>query len=260
MKTPSRSRSGFTLVELMIAGGIAGVILTAVVIGGVVMQRMFWATTEYYEAQTNQSRILDYIARDLRRAQVLGPNADDLKAGSVSSNGRKLMIRMADYTDGQWPDSLKTASNGNAVPRVPVIETDTPEFGKTRARVYYGGKKPPPPPPLLPIPALSAAPPVPNNYVEVEYSTNGNNVIRKETLVRGGVSTSRELVISNDVESFELIATSAAAGSSNFDFPSQTATSVRSAVKFMPRFRRMQTQPAKDGTEVFSTTALRTKE
>jgi len=60
--------AGFTLVELLIATGISGVIGAALLTGSVIMQKSFAASRHHIDAQAEQLRLIDYMGLDLRRA------------------------------------------------------------------------------------------------------------------------------------------------------------------------------------------------
>jgi len=62
---------GFTLVELMIASSILLLISAAILAGSVSVQRSFRASQAYVISQASQSRLLDYIGVDLRRATAV---------------------------------------------------------------------------------------------------------------------------------------------------------------------------------------------
>src|SRR5207247_2373160 len=58
----------FTLVEVMMTMGCGSLLLAAVVTSGVALQRSFAAVEGYSVAESDQLRVLDYIAMDCRRA------------------------------------------------------------------------------------------------------------------------------------------------------------------------------------------------
>jgi Tfp pilus assembly protein PilW len=97
------SSSGFTLAETVVASAVAAIILIAIVIGGVTLQRTFAGSDGGMKAQADQSRIMDYIARDLRQALYY----------SVCNSGQMVTLMVPDYLD----------SNNNA--RLPVVHPGT---------------------------------------------------------------------------------------------------------------------------------------
>lgn len=91
----------FTLVELMIAASVGGLILGSAVLGMASFQKVFAATDEYYKSTSDQLRVLDYIALDLRSAT----------SGTVSNTTQTLTLMMPDYIDySQSPPSPRTAT------------------------------------------------------------------------------------------------------------------------------------------------------
>ena len=62
-------KKGFTLVETMVGAAIGSIILAALMLGSVALMRTFKAVENYSDASIDQARILDYIARDVRRAR-----------------------------------------------------------------------------------------------------------------------------------------------------------------------------------------------
>lgn len=65
---------GYTLVEMMMAMGVTGLVIGGMVAGSVALQRSLAATLDYSIAQNDQSRISDYLAVDMRRALDVTPD------------------------------------------------------------------------------------------------------------------------------------------------------------------------------------------
>lgn len=63
-----RGRDGFTLVEAIVAAAIASIVLTALMLGSINLLRTHKAVEAYSDSAIDQARVLDYIARDVRRA------------------------------------------------------------------------------------------------------------------------------------------------------------------------------------------------
>jgi prepilin-type N-terminal cleavage/methylation domain-containing protein len=79
----------FSLVEMMISLAVGGMILGVMVLGFSSFQQVFAATDDYYKATSDQMRVLDFIAQDMRRAI----------SGSVSNNTKTLTLTLPDYLD-----------------------------------------------------------------------------------------------------------------------------------------------------------------
>jgi prepilin-type N-terminal cleavage/methylation domain-containing protein len=63
-----RGRGGMTLAEIMVALAILGIVLSMCYGSSVALQRGFASTTSWTDARTNQLRVLDSLAVDLRNA------------------------------------------------------------------------------------------------------------------------------------------------------------------------------------------------
>jgi hypothetical protein len=117
---PLRKPSAFSLAELMIAAAVGTLAMAAAFSGAVTIQRTLVASEEFAADKSEQTRLSDYLALDLRRAiSVTGPDANVL-----------LTIKMPDYYDDA----------GNPItPKV----TKTPEYtyvsgyGATPVTVVY---------------------------------------------------------------------------------------------------------------------------
>jgi Tfp pilus assembly protein PilW len=91
MKSPSSSLAimAFSMVELMVSLAVGSMILAAVASGTIAMQKLFVATDQYYMATSDQMRVLDFIALDMRRAA----------SGNVSNAAQTLTLTLPDYMD-----------------------------------------------------------------------------------------------------------------------------------------------------------------
>jgi len=109
-----RSRVGATLVEVIVASAISIALATMLTVGLVTVQRTFAASEHHARSQTAQLRILDYIARDLRRALTVAERA--------GGTGLDLTI----------PDYYVSATTTDRTPRDPTI--------KSNGDVIYGNR------------------------------------------------------------------------------------------------------------------------
>ena len=73
------------MIELMVSLAVGSMILAAVASGTIAMQKLFVATDQYYMATSDQMRVLDFIALDMRRAV----------RGSVSNSAQTLTLTLS---------------------------------------------------------------------------------------------------------------------------------------------------------------------
>ena len=100
--------AGITLIETMIAASIGSAVIGAMVLGSVSFQQLSNGADEYYKATSDQMRVLDSIALDMRRAT----------SGSVSNSSQTLTLNLPDYIDySQNPPAPRTPtiSSGGTV-------------------------------------------------------------------------------------------------------------------------------------------------
>lgn len=91
-----------TLIETLIGASIGSAIIGAMVFAAVSFQELSNGADEYYKATSDQMRVLDSIALDMRRATN----------GSVSNSGQTLTLNLPDYVD---------YSQNPPAPRIPTI-------------------------------------------------------------------------------------------------------------------------------------------
>ena len=130
----------FTLVELLVATGVSGLVLGALVAGSIALQRSFAATIDYGNAQSDQMRISDYLAVDMRRALTVVPDG----AGGVT-------MTLPNYynSDGTaksptvistmgWP-SKKRKKKKHKHQNIIISQTTAYDAGATTTVKYYKG-------------------------------------------------------------------------------------------------------------------------
>ena len=101
-------RAAFTLAEVMISMGASTVMLCALMLGCVGIQRALHNSEQYATRQADQRRLLDYLSRDLRRAVGIAAVVADVpgKIDSVSVAGdTALRLTLPAYYQGQMPAS-----------------------------------------------------------------------------------------------------------------------------------------------------------
>jgi hypothetical protein len=110
MKRTLSSFYGFTLVEMLMVLASGMIVLAALMVGGVALQRSFAAVEGYSIAEGDQLRVSDYIAMDVRRALT----------ASVDNTNNVLTITIPNYYDANNDDP--TWSDAHAL--APTFDSD----------------------------------------------------------------------------------------------------------------------------------------
>jgi prepilin-type N-terminal cleavage/methylation domain-containing protein len=208
-----KSLHGFTLVETMIAAAITGFILAAVLVCATSMLRVYTAADENYKGGSAQTRVLDYIARDLRQAL----------SGTVSNGGQRLTINLPNYIDS----SIQPPAEQR---RTPAVVSGTVTYGNAA------------------------------DSITVAYYMNGASIVRQQTTVSAGVTSTTQASISSDDEAFQLTFADPSNPGSTADFsfaPGGSISSVKATISFMPKFTRLNLDSSRAATTVSATTILR---
>ena len=112
--------AGFTVAELMVAMAIGSFVVAAALAGIVSLQRSYAATEQYAGNLADQSRLLDCLGMDLRRARAVAFDAD----------GQGMMLTLPDfYTYGAGDAPLPVT------PQIPEDLTRAVYSGTTGASV-----------------------------------------------------------------------------------------------------------------------------
>ena len=112
----------FTLVEMLVAAAVISVAFAALAVASIALQRSLYSARDYSNALNTQSRIADYIRRDLRNG---------LDAG-VELSGKRLWVDLPDDYDAQGnPISPTIGANQTVVYTTP--------GARMRMRYYLNG-------------------------------------------------------------------------------------------------------------------------
>lgn len=114
------SEAGITIADLIVSTAITAVISAGMLTAITTLQKSAAASQHYSESQVRQARILDYVARDLRRALSV---AVDTTAG-----GERITVNIPDYYDTEGR------------PREPIIAGSGIAYGAAGASIpisYY---------------------------------------------------------------------------------------------------------------------------
>jgi type II secretory pathway pseudopilin PulG len=132
----------FTLVEMMIAMATASLILAATIAASVSLQRSFSAVDNYFGAHMQQIRIVDYLARDVKRALNVTASPD---GKTITINLPRYIIQPGD-TDANYTN---------------IGTSRRPTYSKTTDQINYG-----------PAPT--------SNPTGVKYEIIGSSIVRSE--------------------------------------------------------------------------------
>ncbi len=110
-------RAAFTLAELMMSVALSSVILGAIIVASVTVQKSIQASQDYTTGMAAQVRVLDYIGLDVRRAITV-----------TSTGNHSFDLQIPDYYD---------TSKSSPVPRQPTLPP-TAKMGTSSVPLYYG--------------------------------------------------------------------------------------------------------------------------
>lgn len=254
------AQTGFTIAELIVAVSAGAVVLAAVSVGSVSLQKSFNAADNFLGTQMQQIRIVDYLSRDIRRSYIVTVS-NDLKtvtciipsylSGNIRSaptvrttqNGTMVSYpgsrSVSDATTAAGSPTLTSASAaftsadiGNSITGVN-IPVGTTIQGVTNSTTV-----------TMSANAAASASNVTATFgaSTVVYSINGNSIIRTENGIVTNIASSTDSLLpqSTDVTL------------ANTEY---TATSIT----FKPIFTSGGAAAEQSGTTVFATTYLRNK-
>ncbi len=110
-------QAGITLVEVMIAGATSSVLAGGMLLALNTVQRSFRASEHYVNRQTEQLRVTDYMALDLRRALT------------VTTVDERLRMTIPEY--------YHIANDGQKTPREPTISRGQVDYGSAPISIAY---------------------------------------------------------------------------------------------------------------------------
>lgn len=119
----NRRNAGFTLVEMMTSVGCGVIILAVILAAGVTLQKSYAAVEAYATAESDQLRILDYIAMDCRRATTA-----QVVASPVNSAANALKLTLPAYY---------STTGTTAVANPPTVSGSTLSYGAGSVTIQY---------------------------------------------------------------------------------------------------------------------------
>ncbi len=167
------SQRAFTLAEMMMSLGCSTIILAAVVVSGVALQKSFAAVEAYSTTEADQLRVLDYIAMDCRR-------------GMRSTVGT---VTTPAVVNGSWVNGTFTVSSAS------------PQTLLLSLPVYYSSSAG-----TITTPSISSAGQIAygSGSVTVSYFQSGNNFNREVVIqdASGNFTRDTTTAIATNVSSF----------------------------------------------------------
>jgi len=99
--------TGFTVTELLVAVAAGAVVLAAVTVASVALQKSFSAADKFLGTQMQQIRIVDYLSRDVRRSYIV----------TASSDLKTITCIIPNYLNGnaRSTPTVRTTKNGTVV-------------------------------------------------------------------------------------------------------------------------------------------------
>jgi prepilin-type N-terminal cleavage/methylation domain-containing protein len=91
MRQSQGNLRAMTLPEVMVASAILSLVMAALVVAVSTLQRTFRASQHHAKSQVEQARLLDYVARDLRRALTVSVDTFD--------GSSRIKVTIPDYYD-----------------------------------------------------------------------------------------------------------------------------------------------------------------
>jgi type II secretory pathway component PulJ len=158
MKTnQERNIGGFTMSEMLVAVGLGSLIMGAIMLTSVSLQKSFSAVDNYFATHNQQIRIIDFLGRDVRRSTIVNTSADLQTVNCYIPN---YIIQAGDADAGAGGSNVGKR-------RTPTISSSLNKF-----IVNYG--------------AVDYTQSPPTGVSHVVYSVSGQSIIRTEN---GAVTT-----------------------------------------------------------------------
>jgi prepilin-type N-terminal cleavage/methylation domain-containing protein len=162
LKVPAKIHA-FTLTEMMIAIAIGSIILGVTLTSSIALQKSFSAADNYFGAHMQQIRIVDYLARDVKRGFNVTTSLDKQ---TVTVKIPKYIIQAAD--SDATPSTIGT-------PRSPTLAIANGDYN-----INYGTAT--------------------NQITTVEYKVSGSSIQRTEDGVVTTIASSTDVLIPETID------------------------------------------------------------
>jgi type II secretory pathway component PulJ len=118
-------KAGATLAEILVGAAAGSIILGALMIGSIALQRSFSASSRLANSQADLVRVADYMARDIRNASNITPSG---------GTGVILTATIGDFYDRRGTPNDPT----DDIPNMPILGRDWAAYGASPVTVRYG--------------------------------------------------------------------------------------------------------------------------
>ena len=162
LKIPAKIHA-FTLTEMMIAIAIGSIILGVTLTSSIALQKSFSAADNYFGAHMQQIRIVDYLARDVKRGFSVTSSLDKQ---TVTVKIPKYIIQAAD--SDATPSTIGT-------PRSPTLAISSGDYN-----INYGTTT--------------------NQISTVVYQISGSSILRTEDGVVTTIASSTDVLIPETID------------------------------------------------------------
>ena len=144
--------SGLTLAEVLIALAGSVVVIGALMTGAIGLQKSFHASETYANSQADERRLIDWVARDLRRSigiAACGPGGvpSKLSSGTVNlEEGASLVVTLPAYyksnsgADSAYAEALPVIASGDRV-TYGTLSGPAPAFPVSFRKLYLAAEQ-----------------------------------------------------------------------------------------------------------------------
>ena len=254
------AQSGFTLAEVLIAVSAGAIVLAAVTVGSIALQKSFNATDNFLGTQMQQIRIVDYLSRDVRRSYIVSASSD-LKTVTciipnyVSGNARSTptVTTTKNGTFVSYPNSRSVAdavtTSGSAT-----LTSATAAFSSADIGASVAGVNIPDGTTIqsvlnsatvtlsAPATASTSNATVTFGATTVVYSISNNSIVRTENGAVTNIASSTDSLLPQTT-----------------DVTLANTECTSTSITFQPIFTSGGAAAEQSGTTIFSTTYLRNK-
>ena len=130
----TQKRAGFTLSEILIGTAAFGLISTALLTTWSALQFSAMNMTSYARRQNDQTRVVDYLKRDIRRASSVAIYNDATLVTGTTTWGNELRVTIPDYyADAREEDN----AIGTNTPNTPALTGGDVSYGIAMTVRYY---------------------------------------------------------------------------------------------------------------------------